>query len=295
MNDIELIDKILNSKKPLDIFTSSNWKVEFIKFSKLIHPDRCVHPRASDAMSILNTYKDLLTYGVEYEDECGVFNVFDDRIEYVITDDNRDLLLTSLKNYSTLMKLNDSASLSFKKYLPNSIEILNNKFIIRFVERSVPLTHKTLPQYHVNWIFSRMFEFSVWMSRIGYSHMGINPTSVFVIPKTHGIIVTSFYYMKKIGSVATTISAKYKNWYPTAVFTNKTSTSDVDLELSKKIAIYLLGDKSASGVVLRKNSGVNQNVLNFLLTKHRNEFSEYDEYRKLLKSNFDTRFYELTL
>ncbi len=294
MTDVELIDKLMVSKKPSDIFTD-NWKKEYIGYSKLIHPDSCGHTNASNAMAIMNHYKDVLENGIEYTDESGNFRVFDKRIEYVITDDNRKLITKSYNNYKTFMSRTDIASENFKRYLPEKMELTKDKLTIFLKDRAVPLTNQKLEQVHVNWIFSRLFEASLYFMQIGVSHMGLNPTTVFVVPETHGIIVINFYHMTTLGKKAETVSAKYKMWYPTNLFMKKIATPDIDLELSKKIALYLLGDRSAAGTKLKMDKTVNSQVLTFLLTKHENKVDEYKEYRDLLTKNFEKKFYSLNL
>lgn len=294
MRDAELVDKLLKSKKPSDIFPD-DWKKLYLSYSKLIHPDFCNLSSAGDAMAKMNHYKDILENGVQYADETGSFRAFEKRIEYVVTDANRKLLTKSVNNYKALMALHDKASENFKRYLPESMVLEKDKLTINLKDRSVPLTGQKLPQYHVNWLFSRMFEISLWFNQIGYSHMGLNPTTVFVVPETHGIIVISFYHLTHLGKKAETISAKYKMWYPTELFMKKIATEDVDLELSKKIALYLLGDKSAAGTKLKMDKEVNQVVLTFLLTKHQSTKEEYKQYRDLLEKNFKKNFYPLDL
>lgn len=295
MTDIELIEKILKSTKPTDIF-NGEWKKDYLRYSKLIHPDACTHPKASDAMSIINRYKNIIENGVKYTDECGDFIVFSDRIEYVVTTENKKLITKSVNNYKLLMSKNDDASKLFKRFLPKEMILTSDKLIISLNERSVPLTNNKLPQIHVNWIFSRMFEFQLWLKQVGYVHMGLNPTTVFVVPETHGIVVISFYHMSKLWGKATTISAKYKMWYPTHLFSKKKATADIDLDLIKKIAIYLLGDRSAAGTKLKMNKiDINQEVLSFLLTKHKNVFDDFKTYREIIDRNFKKKFYVLDL
>lgn len=294
MTDVELIDKLLKSTKPSDIFPV-DWRKLYLSYSKLIHPDFCSLSSASDAMAKMNHYKDILENGVAYVDETGPFRVFEKRIEYLSTNDNKKLLTKSYNNYKTLMALHDKASENFKRYLPESMVMDKDKLIINLKDRSVPLTGQKLSQVHVNWLFSRMFELTLWFSQIGYSHMGLNPTTVFVVPETHGIIAINFYHMTKVGKKAETISAKYKMWYPTELFTKKIATEDVDLELCKKIALYLLGDKSASGTKLRMDKDVNQDILSFLIIKHNNVTSEYTQYREIINKNFEKKFYPLNL
>jgi hypothetical protein len=294
MTDFEVIEKVMKSSKPSDVFPD-DWKKEYLRMSKLIHPDTCSHPKASDAMAIINHYKDMIENGMILTDEAGNFKVFEKRIEYEVTDANRKLITKSYNNYKLLMSKHDKASENFQRYLPQSMVLEKDKLIINLKDRAVPLTKQQLPQIHVNWLFSRMFEFVLWFRQIDYAHMGMNPTTVFVVPETHGIIVVSFYHMEVLGKKAKTISAKYKMWYPTTLFTQKIATPDIDLELCKKIALYLLGDKSGAGTKLKKDTNVNQEVLNFLLTKHQNIKDEYLQYRELLKKHFESKFYPLSL
>lgn len=294
MTDTEIIEKVLTSNKPSDIF-KDDWKTTYKSYSRLIHPDACHQPYASDAMAKMNTYKDILENGVQYTDETGDFRVFEKKIIYQITDKNRKLIQKSVKNYNLLKSKTDKSSVGFHRYLPESMVIENNILTINLKDRAIPLTGQKLPQVHANWVFSRMFEIILWFRKIGYSHMGMNPTTVFVVPETHGIILISFYHMTHLDQKADTISARYKMWYPTTLFMKKIATQDIDLELSKKIALYLLGDKSAAGTKLKRDKDVNQEILTFLLTKHQNEVEDYTKYRKILSKNFERKFYPLNL
>jgi hypothetical protein len=294
MSDVELVDKLLKSKKPSDIFPD-DWKKMYIQYSKLIHPDYCTLSDASNAMAIMNHYKDLIENGQTFVDEAGAFKVFEKKIEYEVTDDNRKLIAKSVNNYNLLMSKHDKASESFHRYLPESMMLEKDKLTIILKDRAVPLTGQKLPQVHINWIFSRMFEFVLWLRQVNYVHLGLNPTTVFVVPETHGIIIISFYHMVILNKKAETISAKYKMWYPTSLFIKKIATQDIDLELCKKIALYLLGDRSAAGTKLKMDKDVNKEILNFLLTKHENTYDEFLQYRKLLEKNFEKKFFILSL
>jgi len=294
MTDIEIINKILNSKKPSDIL-SGDWKDTYKHYSRLVHPDMCKHPDASTAMAKLNEYKDLINNGVQYTDETGDFKVFEKKLVYQVTDKNRNLIRKSFDNFKLLKSKTDKSSVNFHRYLPESMRLSKNELIINFKDRAIPLTGQKLSQIHANWVFSRMFEIVLWFRKIGYSHMGMNPTTVFIVPETHGVIITSFYHMTHLDQKANTISARYKMWYPTTLFIKKIATQDIDLELSKKIALYLLGDRSAAGTKLKRDKDVNQEILTFLLTKHQNEVEDYEKYRKILTKNFERKFYPLDL
>jgi hypothetical protein len=295
MTDVDVIGKILKASKPSDLFNGDEPKKIYIQYSKLIHPDVCSNKSAGEAMAKMNYFKDVIENGTPYVDETGPFRVFEKKIVYEVNDANRKLLTKSVSNYNQLMSKHDNASVHFHKYLPQSMTLEKDRLTIILADRSVPLTGQKLEQKHINWLFSRMFEFTLWLRQIEYVHLGLNPTTVFVVPETHGIIIISFYHMTVLGKKAETISAKYKMWYPTTLFTKKVATPDIDLELCKKIALYLLGDRSAAGTKLKKDKEVNQEVLTFLLTKHKNEKDEFVQYRELLKKNFESKFYPLSL
>ena len=131
------------------------------------------------------------------------------------------------------------------------------------------------------------------MAQEGYVHCGINPESVFIVPETHGIIITSFYHLSLDDGRLRTISAKYQNWYPTEIFKEKRAKSIIDLELCKRTAAYLLGDKSGLGIKLKKTH--NKDFINFLLNSHSNAFECYQAYRKMLKRNFEEKYHHLSL
>ena len=78
MTDVEIIEKVLSSKKPSDLFTPTfDWVSTYKKYSRLIHPDVCKQPYADKAMATLNQYKEQLENGVQFTDEAG-----DKAVEY---------------------------------------------------------------------------------------------------------------------------------------------------------------------------------------------------------------------
>ena len=99
--------------------------------------------------------------------------------------------------------------------------------------------------------------------------------------------------MTKLNSPLKTVSAQYKNFYPAQVFVNKKSESNIDVELSKRTAVLLLGDKSGSGVVLRKTH--NNEIIDFLQKQCYEADKNYIEYRELLKKYFPTEFHKLNV
>jgi hypothetical protein len=86
MTDIDVIEKILKSSKPSDLFTDGEHKKIYIQYSKLIHPDVCSNKSAGEAMAKMNYFKDIIENGTPFVDESGPFRVFEKKIVYVVTD-----------------------------------------------------------------------------------------------------------------------------------------------------------------------------------------------------------------
>jgi hypothetical protein len=281
---------ILKAKKIEDILDISNVKSEFDRLIKLVHPDRCSLPQAHDASSKLITLRDVFEKGRAYTDDIGQYHTNGYFADF---SGEKDFLTRSLANYKRLKFLKDPTSKHFQRYLPEDMEMRGDILHLTFAQRAVPLCALQLPQEHVNWILSRMLEYIAWFSQMGYVHAGITPESIFVVPETHGIIFTSFYHMTEIDRSLTTISAKYKHWYPSCTFDDKKAVPLIDIELAKKIAISLLGDPSGSGVRLKKTH--NKEFIDFVIRQHEDAYDTFKQYRALLDRLFEKKFYPLDI
>lgn len=283
----QVIDKLLNAKTVIDAFYDvSDWKQVYKNFISLIHPDVCKLPNATEATEKLNKFKVELEKGKKHTDDAGDVKY---TLNIVTIVGNKDLLKKSLDNYNYLMALTDEASKHFKKYLPVSGKMISeDELQFTLCQRAVPLSSLgVVPQEHANWILSRMFEFTAWINQVGFAHAGITPDSIYVMPENHGMNCISFYHMTKLNTQLKTISANYRNYYPPQVFSNKKSESNIDIELSKRTTINILGDKSGSGVILRKTH--NNEIVGFLQKQSYVVDENYKEYRGLLNKNFDTK------
>ena len=293
MNEEEiLIDKILKANRLEDVIDVSNMKKEFNSIILKIHTDRCHAPRAGEASTRLIELRDSFNNGISYEDEAGKFTIKGTEIKF---ERNTTLHTKSFDNYQRLKAIKDGGN--FQKYMPTTLSFVDKKLTGKFFERAVPIVSlKTpMPQVHVNWIYSRMLEFCAWIAQNGYTHCGINPESVCIMPANHGIQVSTYYMMAKTGARISGISGKYQSWYPPELFANKQADPSVDLELCAKTAIYLLGDPSGIGVKLKRDKNVNQKILDFLISKHEDPGNTWKEYREVLSSNFKKEFHILNV
>lgn len=289
----KLIADILAAKKLEDVLDINNLRDEYRSIMKQIHPDVCKHPDAASAASKMGELKEHFENGKKYTDEAGTYTTNGYTITYT---GDKNLLAISMSNYQKLLSFKDPASANFHQYLPESMTLKGGTELeVKLRMRSVPLSGHTLPQKHVNWITSRMLEFTAWLNQVGFVHCGINPESVFVIPQNHGIQVPSFYLMAPVGSSLKGVSGPYRSWYPARTFTDKDADPTIDLELVKRTSIYLLGDRSGMGVKLRKSADINQEVLQYLITQDATPYDSWKRYRDILSKNFKKEFHELSI
>jgi hypothetical protein len=287
MNTEEVIHKILESKSPVELFGSlQSWKDTYRQYLTQVHPDKCQLPMAQEAMTKLNGYKDDFIKGKKHKDDAGVVTYKLNGVEII---GDQALLRKSLENFNILKQCSDPRFDFFKKYLPINMSLLSdNELEVNLSERAIPISAlpTPLPAEHATWILNRMIEFSAGLNQIGYVHCGINPESVYVVPETHGIVIVSFYHLCKVNGRLKTISSKYANFYPQDILQHKTATSNIDTDLAKRSCIYMLGDKSGSGVKLRKDKNTAPELLNFLQKSSLSTYGVGQEYLALLKKLF---------
>jgi hypothetical protein len=292
MSVSELIQKIFAAKNIAELLDVADFKRQYTAIVVQIHPDKCTHPDASNATAKLLALKEEFEKGILMEDDAGKLRATGKVITF---SGEKTMLEDTLKWYNLLMSKSSPAARNFQKYLPESMKFDGNDLVVTLRNRAVPLANLRLEQKHVNWLYSRLLEFACWMNQEGLVHGGLVPEAVFVTPADHGIQVVSFYMTGKENEKAKGISAKYKNWYPSRIFTEKRCIPLTDMEFCQKNAILLLGDESGVGVKLRKDKNVNQEFLNFVLSQHNVPGATWREYREMLDRNFKREFHVLNL
>ncbi|MDR2036942.1 MAG: hypothetical protein LBQ60_03370 [Bacteroidales bacterium] len=296
---MDYIDIILDTQWYLDICREHE---DYIFLAKKLHPDICADARSIQAFTHLNRLKRDFEKGYIFRDESGEY-----RSNYLYHRWNGDksLLKASKANYDRLLqeaKDNfDAKSFGhFMNYLPSNLEFEGETLVYRSQHKCVPLSKVIIRiadddarNKHINWIYSRLIEFVSMLESMNITHAGLNPDSVFVIPEIHAIKVVTFYHTG-MGSIST-INGKYRNYYPAQLFTDKTGGAYVDISLIKKTAICGLGDVSGSGVKLRADASINQNVLAYLMTPESDAFQSMKTWRSILDTNFIKEFIHLNI
>jgi serine/threonine protein kinase len=292
----DTIEKLKSGQSYIDAFNDlTNWLAEYKQMAKIIHPDVCHEPGAKDALTKLNQWKEELEKGKIHYDDAGIvtYKILNSNIE-----GNLPVLQQSLNNFNKLKSFKEKIDIDFQRYIPNKALLTPNndksKLDLSLTNRCIPISSiGTLPQVHVNWILSRMLEFIGYIHKKGYVHAGINPDSVYVEPKNHGINVISFYHMAEVNKKLSTASGKWIYMYPDHIKTKKIATADIDIELCKRTAVWLLGDKSGIGTCLRKTH--NTAFLDFINKKHDDPIEAFFDYRKMLENNFERKFINLNI
>ena len=295
MSDVELINKILLSKTYIDIFNINEYETDYKRFMKLIHPDVCHQENATKAVAILNNYKAQIADVIVSIDDSGNFKYNPYKILY---SENKLLQDIAYINFKKLKHPTDSKAKNFQRYLPKDMLMHtteNNLRMCMLDKRAIPLTDLTLEQKHVNWVISRIMEFSCWLNFLGYSHCGITPETIFVVPETHGVIFTSLYHLTELNTKINTISAKYRTWYPDHVFTKKIATEDIDVCMIKRMSYYLLGDKSGNGTKLKMDKSMDKNYIDFMQELYTHPVQFYMKYREFLSNTYKKEFHVLNL
>ena len=289
MNPLILIQKINQANYLKEVLDLNEFKKQYRDAVKILHPDRCSLEGSVEALIKLNQLKEKHEKGPVSKDDAGTFYPVGNTIKF---QGKEDLLQQSYNNFRKLKRIKTIASGHFHQYLPQAM-IFDGKLKVKAKLRVLPLTNLNLPQKHVNWVLSRLLEVCAWLHQEGYVHAGINPESIFIVPETHGIVLGSFYHLRPLNARLKTISARYQHWYPSKVFDHKRATSTIDIELCKRTAAYLLGDQSGLGIKLKKTH--HPAFIDFLLHRHTDTYTCFDDYRKLLDANFAKKFYPLTL
>jgi hypothetical protein len=282
----DLIKKILSSGTIKALVDMSDYDTSCKSIIKQIHPDKCSLPNANDAFLKFMELKNLFDGGFSFDDDAGKVTIKETVIKF---EGNKDLIAKSVTNYNKLYNLAKSTKDGFIQYLPEKFTgdeiVLNANFL--------SLKDTILAEEHVRWIINRLFEFSAYIEKSGYVHGGLTLDSFVVNPINHSIKVISFYHMRPINSKLETISAKYRMLYPASVFDKKLAENKIDVELVKRTGCLILGDSSSIGVKLKKT--VSDALIQFLLRTSLNSIDNFYEYKKLLKDNYESKFYDLKL
>lgn len=289
----EIIALLTKAKSINDVFPDLTiYKDVYKEYAALIHPDVCSEAGAVNAMTILNKYKNELGIGTKYTSDGIGYRYAGD----VVTITAEPYLINVMeRNYNALMDLKGDNNANFQRYLPKSMKRDEDSLIFTCGRRVIPLHAIPQPveQMHVNWMLSRMLEFGAWFNQIKYVNAGFNPDTIFTAPSDHGVVVLSLLHITPVHSKIATISGKFSGFYPAHMFVDKLASTDIDISLAKRTALWLLGDKSGVGNSLRKTH--DQDIINFMQKTSYSPYDSYRDWRDMLKAKFEKKFHILNV
>ena len=270
----------------MDVFPDlEKWQTKCTSYLLRIHPDHCSKPNSEEATTKLLEYKTAIKKGIEHIDDAGIVTYTPKTI--TISSNNIPALRKSNLNFNHIVA---GTSKHWRKYMPLGCIFENDKLVFKLEHRAIPLSSLgTIDQVHVNWIASRILEFAGFLNQQGYVHSGINPDSIYVVPETHGVLFTTFYHLEPLNEPLHTISARYLHFYPDITFQAKEAIPEIDLELIKRTAAFLLGDLSGTGIKFLKTH--NRAYIDWLLRYETDTLDSYKLYRMMLKQEFPKKFY----
>lgn len=287
------IRKILESKKPSDIFDLSKWKDQFRAWTIYLHPDKNTEPLAADALAVLLKYKKILENGIEFSDEICPKIIFKDNT--LTFYGPMDKLKISYNNFNSIKGTVDNIATPFERYIPEKMELGADHLVV-YLQHDPHLIHNvTLEEKHTRWFLNRLLEFSSLLNdKSGYTHAGLNPNSVLICPKEHGIQIVSFYHLIPVNSKMKSGVGihPYMSWYPAEIFSTKMSIPEIDLMMSKRLATYISGERSGFATSLR--GSFSDDLVNYLLTYDNTLLEGYFSYQDLLNKS-PRIFHELNL
>jgi hypothetical protein len=94
---------------------------------------------------------------------------------------------------------------------------------------------------HLAWIYKRLLTALGFHHRQGLVHGAILPCHVLLQTENHGLQLVGWGHSVECGQTITTISARYRDWYPPEVLQKKPATLETDLYLAARCMVYLAG------------------------------------------------------
>jgi len=295
---MQIINEINESMSAYSFFKDlKDWKTEYMRLIKQLHPDVCKEAGAGNAVNKLNDYKTQMENGYKVFD--GISDItfgLDNKVTYNC-DTKNPINLSLYKNdrqQRHIYKSNSTGNLS--QYIPeNELQtILNSTTLYQTNDFCLPLEYfmkDKLSEDHVNWIYSRIMEFITAYHFMGYCYLNINPMNIWIRPKNHGVYITGFYYSVKANTQVRAYNLAIKNSYPSIMFRTKTAEKFYDIEMAKNLACRLLGDPTGQGSSLKGK--IKDDLFKYYTSSEDDSIDSYLNFRNILAKNFEKKFVEL--
>lgn len=325
------LEQIMKAEFVGDIFSNDKKKIkdEYKALSKKWHPDLNGNSDESTrAMSIINTFyaKALLlmakdewekknyvvlkttdkrlfefVYNEVYTFELGVFYVCNKAVIYLIDKKYSSLYDNFKRTLSNLKYPNDKIKTEIERFIPKiNLEFETAQYkVIRIAKEddifSLIAVHRfyenKIPDKHVAWILSRLYNLSCFLEYNQISHNGLTLESLFINPEHHGIFLYGgWWFSCQIGAKLNSVPKKVYNLLAMESKTTGKSDKGIDLETIRMVGRQLLGDEFGGKLINDKT--VPLPLREWLLAKSgKDAIKEYRGWDKTLDSSYGKRVF----
>lgn len=104
---------------------------------------------------------------------------------------------------------------------------------------------------HIGWMFKRLLSILGFIHRHNIIHGATTPAHLLYHAENHGLVLVGWIHSVDFGADATitTISTKYRDWYPPEVLQKRPASASTDIYMAAKCMVYLAGGDAANGVM----------------------------------------------
>lgn len=328
---IKTAEQILQIDTPEKLFTKNNFKLEAKKLQSVWHPDKSKDPLATKVSAHINlllalahnitdwqtpgifSFKDVhdKEYVVKYH-QCkdlpiGKLYYGKTTIAYDIPLANKDLDKNVVNVFLKLANISTGMKAEFDRLIPKvdrSIVTKNSTvYIFKKTEDVIPLsdllilTEKLDPK-HVAWIGNRLFNLACFLSHNKLVYNAFTLDNIWISAKYHScLLIGGFWYSTTRGTLISAIPGELLNFLPKQLKKDKISHRKYDIIAIKSVLIRLLGDPTAAGTKLIKDTTIPKIMLDFLrFPVSGDSIKEYQAWEKTVDTSFGKRkFIELNV
>lgn len=239
--------------------------------------------------------------------ELGMQYISDSNIAYLVNGTYKTFYDNYLKSISSLKYTNDDMKKEFTRFLPKmqeSFETYDKQYCI-FVEKMPDLLllkdvlgyyKGILPDRHVAWIMSSLYNLACFIDFNNLSHNGISLSNYYISPKYHsGALLGGWWYATAQDSNMIGISSETYNLLPSTMRENHVGSITTDLESIRYLGRQLLGE--ANGSKIKNNTSLPKSMIDwFLAGSSDSAYEEYARWNVVLTNSYGKRqFIEMDL
>lgn len=320
---------ILAMEKPGDLFSPNvaKMKSEYKNLAKMWHPDVHSDPAlASQVMSKINelyeTGLQLLREGkwaksnfvqfrsldgkmrnvnflAELPFELGKCYVCRSVVVYAVDVHYKQFFDNYIHSVENLKFADANMKAEFTRFLPRIRDRFqtSDQYVIA-VEKPydvLPLRHildhfgGTLPDRHVAWILSSLYNIACFLNYNGVAHNGITLDNYFISPSQHnGMLLGGWWYSRSFGDRMIGVPTDVFGVLTFKTQADKLSTYTTDLNSIRQLGRQLLGD--ISGRSLKSKPDIPKPILDWMLgASTKNPLEEYSAWGKTLDVGYGKR------